>query len=110
MLPAVPTDPTTELQAEIDRLIETVNTTEADKIDAIAELNDEIKRLKDLVAKLGKKRPKKRVIKTKQKPEKKIPEQSPIAISEIPVDVPEQPLIAAPNITPSSEGQKDLIP
>jgi hypothetical protein len=110
VLPAVPTDPTTELQAEIDRLIETVNTTEADKIDAIAELNDEIKRLKDLVAKLGKKRPKKRVIKTKQKPEKKIPEQSPIAISERPVDVPEQPLIAAPNITPSSEGKKDLIP
>ncbi|BBC23238.1 DHHA1 domain-containing protein [Pseudanabaena sp. ABRG5-3] len=108
--PAAPTDPTTELQAEIDRLIKTVNETEADKIDAIAELNDEIKRLKDIVAKLGKKRPKKRVIKSKQKLEKKIPEQPPIATPEIPVDIPEQPLIAAPNITPSAEGKKALTP
>jgi hypothetical protein len=108
--PAAPNDPTTELKAEIDRLIKTVNETEADKIDAIVELNDEIKRLKDLVAKLGKKRSKKRVIKTKQNLEKKIPEQTPIATPEIPVDIPEQPLIAAPNIAPSAEGEKALTP
>lgn len=106
--PAAPIDATAELQAKIDSLIKTVNETEVDKIDTIAKLNDEIKRLKDIFAKLGEKRSKKRVIKTKQKPEKKIPEQ--IATPEISVDIPEQPLIAAPNIVPSAEKKKALTP
>jgi len=93
--PVAPIDPTTELIDKIKTLQDTLNQTEVDKIDTITELNDEIKRLKDLVAKSGKKRRKKTVIKPKQKPEEKIPE---------------PPLIAAPNIALSAEGETALTP